>query len=143
LAWTFANQPQQAKVAYQQALKLIPIEKRQDTIKNWAFALDKAGKKTEAIELYQQLLKSPGKEYLFLSLQLANALEQSGQSATAEYQQVKVALDKLQRTAPQDPNTHVMQGNLFAQLQQRPQAIDSYRKAIGLLEKQTKKMPNS
>jgi tetratricopeptide (TPR) repeat protein len=139
LAWTFANQPQQAKVAYQQALKLIPIEKRQDTIKNWAFALDKAGKKTEAIELYQQLLKSPGKEYLFLSLQLANALEQSGQPATAEYQQIKVALDKLQRTAPQDPNTHVMQGNLFAQLQQRPPAIDSYRKAIGLLEKQTKK----
>jgi tetratricopeptide (TPR) repeat protein len=139
LAWTFANQPQQAKVAYQQALKLIPVDKWQNTIKNWAFALDKAGKKTEAIELYQQLLKSPGKEYLFLSLQLANALEQSGQPATAEYQQIKVALDKLQRTAPQDPNTHVMQGNLFAQLQQRPQAIDSYRKAIGLLEKQTKK----
>jgi tetratricopeptide (TPR) repeat protein len=139
LAWTFANQPQKAKVAYQQALKLIPVDKQQDTIKNWAFALDKAGKKTEAIELYRQLLKSPGKEYLFLSLQLANALEQSGQPAAAEYQQIQVALNKLQRLAPQDPNTHVMQGNLFAQLQQHSQAIDSYRKAIGLVEKQTKK----
>jgi superkiller protein 3 len=141
LAWTFANQPAAAKAAYQQALKLTPVNKRPEIMKNWALKLDKAGKKTEAIELYQQLLKSPSQEYLFLSLQLANALEQSGQSAAAnqEYQKIQVALDKLQRTASQDPNTHMTQGNLYSQLRQPQQAIDSYRKAINLLTKQAKK----
>jgi tetratricopeptide (TPR) repeat protein len=138
LAWTFADRPEPAQAAYKQALALTPAAQRPELIKNWAFALDKAGRKPAAIVLYRQFLKSPGKDYLLISLQLANALEQSGQTAEANttYQQLQAALTKLQRTAPQDPKYVAMQGNLFSQRQQRPGAIASYRKAIALLIKQ-------
>jgi tetratricopeptide (TPR) repeat protein len=138
LAWTIADRPEQAQAAYKQALALTPVAQRPELIKNWAFALDKAGRKPAAIGLYRQFLKTPGKDYLLISLQLAQALEQSGQTAEANatYQQTQVALNKLQRTAPQDPQYVAMQGNLFSQWQQRPEAIASYRKAIALLTKQ-------
>jgi tetratricopeptide (TPR) repeat protein len=138
LAWTLTDRPQQAQAAYQKALTLTPAAKQQESIKNWALALDKAGRKTAAIELYRQFLKSPGKDYLFISLQLFHALTQSGQTTEANIidRQIQVTLTKLQRTAPQDPKTFTMQGNFFNQHQQRQEAIDSYRKAIGLLVKQ-------
>jgi tetratricopeptide (TPR) repeat protein len=138
LAWTFADRPEQAQAAYKQALALTPAAQRPELIKNWAFALDKAGRKPAAIALYRQFLKSPDKDRILVSLQLAQALEQSGQTAEANatYQQTQVALIKLQRTAPQDPQHVAMQGNLFSQRQQRPAAIASYRKAIALLTKQ-------
>jgi tetratricopeptide (TPR) repeat protein len=141
LAWTLADRPEQAKAAYQKALALTPVAKRQASIKNWALALDKAGRKPDAIALYRQFLKSPGKDYLFISLQLAHALEQNGQATDAApiYQQIQAALTKLQRSAPQDPSTFTMQGNFFSQRQQRQEAIDNYRKAIVLLEKQQDK----
>jgi tetratricopeptide (TPR) repeat protein len=143
LAWTFTNQPLQAQVAYQQTLKLTSANKRQETIERWAYILDKGGRKAEAIALYRQLLKTPGKKSLFLSLQLAKALQQSGQTTEANqiYQQIQANLDRLKRTAPQDPNTHIMQGNLYSQLEQRQLAIDSYRRAIELLAKQPEKDP--
>jgi tetratricopeptide (TPR) repeat protein len=138
LAWTFADRPELAQAAYQQALALTPAAQRPELIKNWAFALDKAGRKPAAIALYRQFLKSPDKDRILVSLQLAQALEQSGQTteANATYQQTQVALTKLQRTAPQDPKHVAMQGNLFSQRQQHPAAIASYRKAIALLTKQ-------
>jgi tetratricopeptide (TPR) repeat protein len=141
LAWTLTNQPQAAKAAYQKALALTPVALRQETIKNWALALDKAGQKTVAIDLYRQFLKSPGKEYLFVSLQLAKALEQSGQAVEAKriYRQVQILLSRLRRDPFRVPETYTMQGNLFSQLEQRQEAIDSYRKAIALLEQQDKK----
>jgi tetratricopeptide (TPR) repeat protein len=141
LAWTLTDQPQAAKAAYQKALALTPVALRQETIKNWALALDKAGRKTVAIDLYRQFLKSPGKEYLFVSLQLAKALEQSGQAAEAKriYRQVQMLLSRLRRDPFRVPETYTMQGNLFSQLEQRQEAIDSYRKAIALLEQQDKK----
>jgi tetratricopeptide (TPR) repeat protein len=143
LVWIFTNQPQQAQSAYQQTLKLTPADKRQETIKRWAFILDKGGRKAEAIALYRQLLKTPDKKSLFLSLQLAKALQESGQAtaATQAYQQIQTNLDRLKRTAPQDPNTYIMQGNLYSQLEQRQLAIDSYRRAIELLAKQPAKDP--
>jgi tetratricopeptide (TPR) repeat protein len=135
LALTLTDRPLEAKAAYQKALAMIPAAKRQESIKNWALALDKAGRNTESMALYRQFLKSPGKDYLFISLQLAKTLEQGGQTIEANqtYQQIQVALNKLQRTAPKDPNTFTMQGNLFNQRQQRQEAIDSYRQAIDLL----------
>jgi tetratricopeptide (TPR) repeat protein len=135
LALTLTDRSQEAKAAYQKALAMIPAAERQESIKNWALALDKAGRKPEAIALYRQFLKSPGKDYLFIFLQLADALAQSGQTIEANqiYQQIQIALTKLQRTAPKDPNTFTMQGNLFSQRQQPQEAIDSYRKAIDLL----------
>ena len=138
LAFTLADRPDRAKAAYQAALAKTPAAKRQEAIKNWALALDKAGRQPAAIDLYRQFLKSPGKEYVFISLQLAHALEQNGQPAAATpiYQQVQVALTKLQRSAPKDPNTFTMQGNLFAQRQQPQAAIENYRKAIALLTAQ-------
>jgi tetratricopeptide (TPR) repeat protein len=78
-----------------------------------------------------------------LSLQLANALQQSGQTtaATQTHQQIQANLEQLKRTAAQDPNTYIMQGNLYSQLEQRQLAIDSYRRAIELLAKQPEKDP--
>ncbi len=141
LAWTLTDRPEQAKAAYQKALALTPTAKRSESIKNWALALDKAGRKPAAIDLYRQFLKSPGKDYLFISLQLASALEQSGQTAeaTTKYQEIQVALNKLQRTAPKDPQTWAMRGNFYHQRQQHQEAIDSYQKAIALLEGQKDK----
>jgi tetratricopeptide (TPR) repeat protein len=141
LAYTFLDQPQKAQVAYQQTLKLTPKAQRPALIKTWAFILDKSGRKAEAIPLYRQLLKSPDKEELLISLQLANALAQNGQTTEANevYLKLQTSLNKLLQVASPDPNTYTMQGNLFGKRQQYPAAIASYRQAIKSIEKQTKK----
>jgi tetratricopeptide (TPR) repeat protein len=136
LAWTFTNQPQLAQGAAQKALSLIPIAQRQDLIKTWALLLDKGDRWSEAIDLYRQFLKSPSPESLLISLQLAKALERSSQQAEAEavYRQISTQLQKLQQAAPQDPQHYTMQGNFHSQRQEYGLAVNSYQKAIGLLE---------
>jgi tetratricopeptide (TPR) repeat protein len=136
LAWTFTNQPQLAQGAAQKALSLIPIAQRQDLIKTWALLLDKGDRWSEAIDLYRQFLKSPSPESLLISLQLAKALERSSQQAEAEavYRQIITQLKKLQQAAPQDPQHYTMQGNFHSQRQEYGLAVNSYQKAIGLLE---------
>jgi tetratricopeptide (TPR) repeat protein len=121
-------------------LSLTPPSQRPQFLKKWAFALDRGRRWPEAIALYRQILKSPDSDRLTILLQLAKATEQRGTSAAEIYQQSAKLLQGLRRSAPQDPQTHHLQGDFHYQRQDYGLAIDSYNEAIRLF-RQSRQSP--